>query len=90
MHYRKPPGGIFLWVKLPEGVKTSELAVVAGAQGVAVNPGPEWSLGTDADDWIRICYANPPIETIRARVAKLADICHAEFGVPEVSGNVRR
>lgn len=90
IQYRKPPGGIFLWVKLPDGVKTSELAAVAGAQGVAVNPGPEWSLGSDADDWIRICYANPPIETIRAGVGKLADICHAEFGVPEVSGNVRR
>lgn len=90
IQYRKPPGGIFLWVKLPDGVKTSELAVVAGAQGVSVNPGPEWSLGTDADDWIRICYANPPIETIRAGIGKLADICHAEFGVPEISGNVRR
>lgn len=90
IQYRKPPGGIFLWVKLPDGVKTSELAVVAGAQGVAVNPGPEWSLGADSDDWIRICYANPPIETIRAGIGKLADICHAEFGVPEISGNVRR
>lgn len=90
VHYQKPPGGIFLWVKLPEGVKTSRLAEVAATQGVAVNPGPEWSLGKDSDDWIRICYANPPIEKIRAGVAKLADICHAEFGVPEFSGNIRR
>lgn len=90
IQYRKPPGGIFLWVRLPDGVKTSQLAAVAGAQGVSVNPGPEWSLGSDADDWIRICFANPPIETIRAGIGKLADICHAEFGVPEVSGNVRR
>ena len=90
IHYESPPGGIFLWVKLPEGVKTAKLAEVAGKQGVAVNPGPEWSLGDDADEWIRICFANPPVETIRAGVAKLADICHEEFGVPEISGNVRR
>lgn len=88
--YRKPPGGIFLWVRLPEGVGTARLAAVAGAQGVAVNPGPEWSLGADADNWIRICFANPPRETIHAGVAKLAEICHAEFGVPEISGNVKR
>lgn len=88
--YARPPGGIFLWVKLPQGVTTARLAAVAGAEGVAVNPGPEWSLGADADSWIRICFANPAIETIRAGIAKLAAICHAEFGVPEISGNVKR
>lgn len=77
-------------MRLPEGVGTARLAAVAGAQGVAVNPGPEWSLGADADNWIRICFANPPLATIRAGVAKLAEICHAEFGVPEISGNVKR
>ncbi|MAQ85242.1 MAG: aminotransferase [Maritimibacter sp.] len=90
VQFAKPPGGIFLWMKLPEGVTTPRLAAVAGAQGVAVNPGPDWSLEGDADRWIRICFANPPIETIRAGVAKLATICQAEFGVPEISGNVRR
>ena len=90
IHYDVPPGGIFLWVRLPEGVKTARLAAIAGKEGVAVNPGPEWSLQDDADEWIRICFANPPAETIRAGVAKLADICHREFGVPEISGNVRR
>ncbi len=90
VEYRKPPGGIFLWVKLPEGVTTSRLAKVAGEQGVAVNPGPEWSLQGDADRWIRLCFANPPIPVIRDGIARLAQICHDEFGVPEISGNVRR
>lgn len=90
VEFARPLGGIFLWVRLPEGVETAKLAVVAGAEGVAVNPGPEWSLQGDAARWIRICFANPPEETIRAGVAKLADICHREFGVPEISGNVRR
>ena len=88
--YTRPPGGIFLWLQLPEGVATARLAEVAGAQGVAVNPGPEWSLQEDADRWIRLCFANPPIPVISDGIAKLAEICHAEFGVPEVSGNVRR
>ncbi|MDF0602993.1 PLP-dependent aminotransferase family protein [Psychromarinibacter sp. C21-152] len=90
VEFTRPPGGIFLWLKLPEGVTTPRLAEVAGQQGVAVNPGPDWSLQYDADRWIRLCFANPPVETIRDGVAKLAAICHDEFGVPEISGNVRR
>src|SRR5262249_18231861 len=38
-----PPGGIFLWVKLPDEVDTQRLAQAALAAGIAINPGPEWS-----------------------------------------------
>lgn len=89
VEYDVPPGGIFLWVKFPEGVSTAQLAAVAEGEGVAVNPGPEWTLGHDADGWIRLCYANPPIAKIEEGVAKLAGICQREFGVPEVSQNKR-
>lgn len=90
VEYARPPGGIFLWVKLPEGVDSTRLAEVALQGGVAVNPGREWSKGADAGDWIRICYASPPAEVIRAGIARLADICHAEFGTPEIGANRRR
>lgn len=90
VEFARPPGGIFLWVKLPEGVDSTGLATAAAAQGVAVNPGREWSKAADAGRWIRICFANPAPETTRAGIAKLADICHETFGVPEISGNVRR
>lgn len=88
--FTRPPGGIFLWLRLPEGVSADRLAAVAGAEGVAVNPGPEWSKEDGADRWIRICFANPAPEVTRAGIAKLAAICQREFGVPEISGNVRR
>ncbi|UYV36137.1 PLP-dependent aminotransferase family protein [Rhodobacteraceae bacterium D3-12] len=88
--FTKPPGGIFLWIKLPTGVSAARLAQAAAAKGVSINPGPEWSLQSDADGWMRLCFANPPKETIRDGVARLAAICHDEFGVPEVSGNIRR
>lgn len=89
--FETPEGGIFLWVTLPEGVDTSKLFQAAGAEGVAINPGAEWST----DDAygkrrLRLCFANPDIQTIRTGVAKLADICHREFGVPTRSGNVAR
>jgi 2-aminoadipate transaminase len=86
-----PPGGIFLWVKLPDQVDTMKLYQSALAAGVAINPGPEWS--TDAAhsrSRMRLCFASPTETEIREGVAILADICRKEFGVPERSGNVER
>ncbi len=80
--YSSPPGGIFLWVKLPENVDTAKLAQVAGTRGVALNPGAEWSLQSDSGQYLRLCFANPAVETIDAGVSRLAEICFQEFGVP--------
>ncbi len=85
--YTLPPGGIFLWVKLPETVDTARLATVAEKQSVAINPGCEWSLEENANQYLRLCFANPDVDTIEAGVAKLAEICHREFGVPVYAGN---
>ncbi|MEM9850503.1 MAG: PLP-dependent aminotransferase family protein [Pseudomonadota bacterium] len=88
--YTRPPGGIFLWVKLPDGVSARALAKAAGSVGVAVNPGPDWALTDDADGWVRLCFANPPAHTIRAGVARLAEVCHREFGTPTHGANRTR
>lgn len=86
--FNRPKGGIFLWVKLPDSVNTSKLAMVAGKAGIAVNPGAEWSLGSDSKRWIRICYASPTHDQLQAGIARLAQVCHDAFGVPAVSGNI--
>ncbi|MBO0763682.1 MAG: PLP-dependent aminotransferase family protein [Hyphomicrobiaceae bacterium] len=86
-----PPGGIFLWVKLPDSVDTQELARAALAEGIAINPGPEWT--TDrvyGRSRLRLCFANPPHAAIREGVAALADVCHRKFGVPVRTANVAR
>jgi 2-aminoadipate transaminase len=86
-----PPGGIFLWVKLPDQVDTMKLYQSALAAGVAINPGPEWS--TDAAhsrSRMRLCFASPTETEIREGIAILADICRKEFGVPVRSGNFER
>lgn len=89
--FTRPTGGIFLWVTLPEEVDTTRLAQVAAAEGVAVNPGAEWSADPESGKRrIRICFAHPPAETIREGMAKLAEICHREFGVPARGRNVER
>ncbi len=86
-----PPGGIFLWVKLPDNVDTVKLAEKALAAGVSINQGPEWSTDkTHAKSRLRLCFASPSHETIREGVAVLADVCRKEFGVPERSANVEK
>lgn len=84
----RPKGGIFFWMRIP-GVDTSALYPKALAEGVEFNPGAEWSLRPDAGDWMRLCFALPTEAQIREGVAKLAEICRRETGIPAVSGNVR-
>jgi len=84
-----PKGGIFLWVKLPDKVDTLKLAEAALKQGVAINPGPDWS--TDAvhsRSRMRLCFASPSHADICEGIAVLADVCRNEFGVPERSANI--
>jgi 2-aminoadipate transaminase len=86
-----PKGGIFLWVKLPDAVDTMKLYQPALAAGVAINPGAEWSTDkTYGRSRMRLCFASPSHEAIRAGVATLAEVCRREFGVPERIGNVQQ
>jgi len=86
-----PKGGIFIWVTLPDGVDTMKLFQAALAEGVAINPGAEWTADpANGKNKFRLCFGHPSVEDIREGVAKLADICHREFGLPERSANVGR
>ena len=83
-------GGIFVWLTLDAAVDTTELAALALAQGVSINPGGEWMASPAAGrDKLRLCFAKPSREEIETGVAKLAAICRERFGVPKTSANVR-
>ena len=89
--FRPPEGGIFLWVTLPDRVETARLAGPALEAGVAFNPGPAWSVDpAAARHSLRLCFGFPPPSEIRAGIAKLAEVCQRETGVPERSANVAR
>jgi 2-aminoadipate transaminase len=89
--FEDPKGGIFLWVKLPDNVDTMKLYQAALKQGVAINPGNEWSTDKQhSGSRLRICFASPTHEQIREGVAVLAEVCRREFGVPTRSANVAR
>ena len=91
IEYDKPVGGIYLWVTLPDNVDTDRLFQAALKQGVEINPGSQWTVDGAANKHrMRLCFGHPSIDNIRNGIAKLADVCFEEFGVPVRSGNVAR
>ena len=89
--FEEPKGGIFLWVKLPDNVDTLKLYQPALKAGVAINPGPEWSVNKPhSRSRMRLCFASPTHDEIRQGIAALAEVCHREFGVPTRISNVKR
>jgi 2-aminoadipate transaminase len=84
-----PRGGIFLWMKLPDTVDVRALVAPALAAGVAFNPGPEWAVDADAArSHLRLCFALPTADEIRAGVAAFARVCREVTGIPSRSANV--
>ena len=81
--FEVPPGGMYLWVKLPAGVDSRDLEGPALRDGIAFNPGPDWSADPDAAaGYIRLCFALPSEEEIREGVEKLADVFRREGALP--------
>ena len=91
VEYTRPRGGIYLWVTLPEGVDTARLNTAAQQHGIEINPGAQWAVDGPANARrMRICFGNPSHASLREGIAKLAEICFQEFGIPERSGNLAR
>ncbi|MCZ6875915.1 MAG: PLP-dependent aminotransferase family protein [bacterium] len=83
IEYRVPPGGMFLWVKFPQGVDTKKVEAPARAAGIAFNAGPDWSADPDsARNYLRLCYALPSDQQINEGIAKLAEVFKQEAGIP--------
>ena len=86
-----PKGGIFVWVTFPDDVDTDQLATVALAEGVEINAGSQWSAAPETGRRrARLCFGSATKQEITEGVARLAEICHREFGIPARSSNVAR
>jgi 2-aminoadipate transaminase len=91
VEFSAPKGGIFLWVTFPETVDTTRLAQVALEAGVEINPGAEWSADPEhGRHRARLCFGSASKQEITDGIARLADICYRETGIPARSANVVR
>ncbi|MGS1077701.1 MocR-like transcription factor YczR [Pseudoxanthomonas beigongshangi] len=87
--FRVPAGGLTLWVQLPRGSAT-RLCADMERVGVHLAPGPVFSVEGGADGWLRIPYAKPEEDLMRAvkEVAKAWAVTPRESGVHR--GTARR
>ena len=68
-----PPGGMFVWVRIPSATDTRKAHQLAASRGVYYTPGQGFSaLGEDIP-YLRIAYGFPTIEDIREGVPILAE-----------------
>ena len=75
--FEEPRGGMYLWVKLPPAIDSRDLVQIALEEGIAYNPGPDWSADPDsAANYIRLCFALPSENEIREGIEKLAKVFH--------------
>ena len=75
VEFESPRGGMYIWVKLPSGVDSRKYVEPALREGVAFNPGPDWSADPEAAaNYIRLCFALPSESEIWEGVGKLAQV----------------
>ena len=72
--WSRPRGGLFIWVRLPEGFDSVARLADAHAAGVDYLPGPNFSPSGQGANYLRLSFAYLSVEEIRAGLAILADV----------------
>jgi 2-aminoadipate transaminase len=75
--WSRPRGGLFIWVRLPEGIDTMKLLEAAHAAGVTYLPGANFSPEGRGANYLRLSFAYLTPEKIRAGIAVLARVLKA-------------
>lgn len=69
--FRKPSGGYFLWVELPDDVEAATVATAASARGVAVVKGSDFLI-SGGEHALRLAYSAVTVDQIEEGVRRLA------------------
>jgi len=72
--WNEPKGGLFLWVRMPEGVDTSEMLMEAVNSGVAYIPGSNFFADPSITNYIRLNYSFPSEDDIVEGIRVLGEL----------------
>ncbi len=73
--YEPPQGGLFLWLRLPEGMSADELLSLAVEEGVSFAPGSHFFLEEGAGrGWMRLNFVSQPAEEIEEGMKRLGRV----------------
>lgn len=90
--WNSPDGGMFLWLKLPEGVHSLELLPRAVERGVAFVPGAAFYASRPDHRTLRLSFVTASTDQIRQGVAALASTirdCLGQSDHPPASSDVK-
>jgi 2-aminoadipate transaminase len=71
--FNKPAGGMFLWLRLPEGMNAVALLPKAVERGVAFVPGMPFYAGVGDARTMRLSFVTASVEEIDTAITALAD-----------------
>lgn len=72
VRWTRPVGGMFLWVRLPQGMNAQDLLPEAVERGMAFVPGAPFFAGEPETNTLRLSYVTVSPEQIRKGIAALA------------------
>jgi 2-aminoadipate transaminase len=72
VEFNKPAGGMFLWLRLPEGMNTVELLPKAVERGVAFVPGLPFYAGEGDPRTMRLSFVTASVDEIDTAISALA------------------
>lgn len=75
--WTEPEGGLFLWVKFPQGISSSKLLPEALKAGVAYVPGKYFYSAVPDDSTLRVNFCNATEENIVEGIKRLAGVVKA-------------
>jgi DNA-binding transcriptional MocR family regulator len=72
--WHTPGGGFFVWVKMPDGVRSSQLRERAEAHGMSLVPGTRFYLDGNGEDHVRLSFTLYPPGALDEATRRLGDV----------------
>jgi DNA-binding transcriptional MocR family regulator len=69
--WEAPDGGYFLWLELPDGLRSDDLLADCERAGVTFAPGPGFFYDGGGERYARLCFSFPSLDDIRVGADRL-------------------
>ena len=75
--WSRPPGGLFIWVRLPDGTDCARLETIAAERGVSFSRGSDFHVQGKSGPYIRLAFGFARVADIHEGIARLAQCIEA-------------
>ncbi len=87
--WTEPEGGLFVWMRLPEGIDTTDMLQDAIEHKVAYVPGTSAYVDGGGQNTIRLAFSLASPETIDEGIRRLGEVVRAAIEAKRVTARVR-